>query len=143
MSKFTVFVKAAGGIIATSITLLAALRENPQVAEGIDSAIAKLQSATNSENPKLRFDAKLSAIEAAATAVTQAFPEAKEPEGWLRQAQALRMRGELAWGANTGQPRRKAMKALNAETAEVLSQVNTRLAELQTEQVELTQREDS
>jgi hypothetical protein len=41
------------------------------------------------------------------------------------------VRGELAWHSNTGGHRRKAMKALNAETAEVLSQVNTRLIDLQ------------
>ena len=51
--------------------------------------------------------------------------------GWRRQAQALRVRGELAWHSNTGGHRRKAMKALNAETAEVLSQVNARLIDLQ------------
>ena len=44
---------------------------------------------------------------------------------------ALRVRGELAWHSNTGGHRRKAMKALNAETAEVLSQVNSRLIALQ------------
>lgn len=133
MSKLGIFVKTAGGVIATSVALLTALRENPQIGEGIDAAIDKLKSATNSENPKLRFDAKIGAIEAAATAVEETFPDATEPEGWRRQAKALRMRGELAWNANRGKTRRKAMKALNTETGEVLAGVNSRLIELQSE----------
>ena len=51
--------------------------------------------------------------------------------------QRLRMRGELAWNANIGKARRKAMKALNTETAEVLAQVNERLAALQTTPAEI------
>ena len=131
MGKVGVFIKTASTILATSVALLTAMRENPQIAEGIDSAIDKLKKATNSQNPKLRFDAKLAAIVAAADAVEQTFPNAAEPAGWRRQAQALRVRGELAWHSNTGGHRRKAMKALNAETAEVLSQVNARLIDLQ------------
>ena len=131
MGKVGVFIKTASTILATSVALLTAMRENPQIAEGIDSAIEKLKKATNSQNPKLRFDAKLAAIVAAADAVEQTFPSAAEPAGWRRQAQALRVRGELAWHSNTGGHRRKAMKALNAETAEVLSQVNSRLIALQ------------
>lgn len=131
MGKVGVFIKTASTILATSVALLTAMRENPQIAEGIDSAIDKLKKATNSQNPKLRFDAKLAAIVAAADAVEQTFPSASEPAGWRRQAQALRVRGELAWHSNTGGHRRKAMKALNAETAEVLSQVNARLIDLQ------------
>ena len=131
MGKVGVFIKTASTILATSVALLTAMRENPQIAEGIDSAIEKLKKATNSQNPKLRFDAKLAAIVAAADAVEQSFPGAAEPSGWRRQAQALRVRGELAWHSNTGGHRRKAMKALNAETAEVLSQVNSRLIALQ------------
>ena len=131
MGKVGVFIKTASTILATSVALLTAMRENPQIAEGIDSAIDKLKKATNSQNPKLRFDAKLAAIVAAADAVEQTFPSAAEPAEWRRQAQALRVRGELAWHSNTGGHRRKAMKALNAETAEVLSQVNARLIDLQ------------
>ncbi|MFT3888043.1 MAG: hypothetical protein QM713_07780 [Arachnia sp.] len=131
MSKVGVYIKAASGVIATSVALLTALRENPQIGEGINSAIDKLKQATNSQNPKLRFDAKLAAIDAAADAVEQSFPEAREPAGWRRQAQALRVRGELAWHSNRGGARRKAMKALNAETSEVLAEVNARLIELQ------------
>lgn len=133
MSKFTTIVKTAGGILATTAAILTAMRENPQIAQGIDSAVDKLKAATNSENPKLRFDAKLAAIDAAADAVSELFPHASEPEGWRRQAKALRMRGELAWNANRGKARRRAMKALNAETAEVLASVNTRLVALQTQ----------
>lgn len=131
MSKFGIIVKTATGVIATTATLLTALRENPQIAKGIDDAVGKLKASANSENPKLRFDAKLGAINVAADAVEAEFPGAREPEGWRRQAQALRVRGELAWSANTGKDRRKAMKALNAETAELLSAINERLATLQ------------
>ena len=46
-------------------------------------------------------------------------------------AKAAPVRGELAWHSNTGRNRRRAMKSLNAETAEVLSQVNARLIDLQ------------
>lgn len=133
MSKFTTIIKATGGILATTAAILTAMRENPQIAQGIDSAVGKLKAATNSENPKLRFDAKLAAIDAAAKAVTELFPEASEPDGWRRQAKALRTRGELAWTTNRGNVRRKAMKALNAETAEVLASVNARLIALQTQ----------
>lgn len=132
MSKIGVFVKTAGGVIATTATLIGALRENPQIAKGVDEAFAKLKSSANSANPKLRFDAKLSAINVAADAVEETFPGSPEPAGWRRQAQALRVRGELAWSANTGRDRRKAMKALNAETQELLSSINERLATLQT-----------
>lgn len=138
MSKFSIFIKTAGGVIATSLALLTALRENPQIAEGVDSAIDKLKSATNSQNPKLRFDAKISAIEAAADAVENTFTDASEPAGWRRQAKGLRMRGELAWNASNGRTRRRAMKALNTETAEVLSGVNTRLIALQAEGTGIT-----
>lgn len=133
MSKFTTIVKATGGVIATTAALLAALRENPQIGESIDSALGKLKEAANSENRKLRFDAKLTAIDAAAEAVEVTFAPGAEPEGWRRQAKALRMRGELAWNTNRGKARRKAMKALNAETSEVLASVNSRLIELQSQ----------
>lgn len=131
MSKFGIFVKTTTGVIATTAALLTALRENPQIAQGVDEAIEKLKRALNSENPKLRFDAKIQAIITAADAVEATFPDATEPEGWRRQATALRVRGELAWSSTTGGARRKAMKALSAETAEVLAQVNERLLELQ------------
>ena len=123
--------KTTGAAVATTVTLVSALRENPQIAKSLDNLVGKLQSATDPNNAKLRFDAKMAAIDTAADAVERAFPEAKEPQGWRRHAQALRVRGELAWGANTGGVRRKAMKSLNAETAELLEQINVRLAQLQ------------
>ncbi|NHB85326.1 hypothetical protein G7085_13770 [Tessaracoccus sp. HDW20] len=43
------------------------------------------------------------------------------------------MRGTLAWDSNRGKARRKAMKHLNRETAEVLASVNARLIALQAE----------
>lgn len=133
MSKISVIIKTATGVIATSLALLSALRENPQIGQGIDTAIDKLRSATNSDNPRLHFEAKVAAIEAAATAVSETFPGAAEPEGWRRQAKALQMRGTLAWDSNRGKARRKAMKHLNRETAEVLASVNARLIALQAE----------
>lgn len=133
MGKFGIFVKTATGVIATTAALLSALRDNPQVSRGIDEAVAKLKQAADSQNPKLRFDAKLQAIDTAADAVTASFPRADDAEGWHRQAQALRVRGELAWNSQSGGRRRKAMKALNSETAEILAQVNARLQQLQAE----------
>lgn len=138
MSKIRLFVTTASGVIAATATLLGALRENPQLAESVDGAVDKLKKSMNTENPKLRFEAKLNAIDVAADAVEETFPQSLDPAGWRRQAQALRMRGELAWNANTGKARRKAMKALNRETAEVLAQVNERLASLQTSPAEIT-----
>ncbi|MDO5678407.1 MAG: hypothetical protein Q4G35_12980 [Propionibacteriaceae bacterium] len=138
MSKIRLIVTTASGVIAATATLLGALRENPQLAEAVDGAVDKLKKSMNSENPKLRFEAKLHAIEVAADAVAETFPQSQDPSAWRRQAQALRMRGELAWNANTGKARRKAMKALNRETAEVLAQVNERLALLQTSPQEIT-----
>ena len=123
--------KTTTAAVATTVTLVSALRENPQIAKSLDDLVGKLQTVTDPNNPKLRFDAKMAAIDTAADAVERAFPEATEPAGWHRHAQALRVLGELIWGANSGGTRRKAMKALNAETAEVLSQVNARLIDLQ------------
>lgn len=137
MSKIRLFITTASGVVAATATLLGALRENPQLAEAVDGAVDRLKKSMNSENPKLRFEAKLHAIDVAADAVAETFPHAVEPSGWRRQAQALRLRGELAWSANTGKARRKAMKALNGETAEVLAQVNERLAALQTTPAEI------
>ena len=130
MSKLGTIVKTASGVIATTIALFTALRENPQISAGIDDALAKLKEAARSDKPKTRFEAKLAAIEAAADAVDQTFPDPTDPDGWRRQTRALRVRGDLAWNANTGAPRRRALKALNAETAEILTHVNTRLVEL-------------
>ena len=98
--------KTTTAAVATTVTLVSALRENPQIA-------------------------KMAAIDTAADAVERAFPEATEPAGWHRHAQALRVRAELVWSANSGGNRRKAMKSLNAETAELLEQINARLTQLQ------------
>lgn len=130
MGKTGTIVKAAGGIIAATATLLSVLKENPQLSEGLNSTIDKIKSATNSDNPKLRFDGRIAAIETCADAVADNFPELTEPAEWRRKASALRMRGELAWNTNRGKARKKAMSALNAETAEVLETVNARLLDL-------------
>lgn len=130
MSKVGVIVKAAGGVVAVTATLLSLLKENPQLSDGVNSTMDKIKSATNSDNPKLRFDGRIAAIEACADAVAENFPELPEPEQWRRKASALRMRGELAWNANEGKDRKKAMSALNEETAAVLESVNARLTDL-------------
>lgn len=131
MSKAGVFFKAAGGVIATTVTLVTALRENPEIAKGLDGLVAKIKETTDGGTPKRRFDTKMAAINTAADAVELAFPEAAEPAGWRRQAQALRARGELVWGANEGGTRRKGMKAIDGEVTELLNQINSRLSELQ------------
>ena len=125
--------KAAGGVVAATATLITLLKDNPQLSDGLNSTIDKIKSATNSENPKLRFDGRIKAIETCADAVEESFPELTEPADWRRKASALRMRGELAWNANEGKHRKKAMTALNAETATVLEAVNARLVELTTQ----------
>lgn len=130
MGKVGTIVKAAGGVVAVTATLLGLLKENPQLSQGLNSTIDKIKSATNSDNPKLRFDGRIAAIETCANAVAENFPELPEPEQWRRKASALRLRGELAWNANSGKARKKAMSALNEETAAVLEAVNTRLTDL-------------
>lgn len=132
MSKVGTIVKAAGGVVAVTATVLSVLKENPQLSQGLNSTIDKIKSATNSDNPKLRFDGRIAAIETCADAVAENFPELPEPEQWRRKASALRMRGELAWNANQGKTRKKAMSALNEETAGVLEAVNARLIDLTT-----------
>lgn len=133
MAKASTLIKTAGGIIGTTVTLLTALRENPQLSEGAKAAIDKVKELSNQENPKLRFDAKIKAIEACADAVEETFDGASEPEQWRERARSLRMRGELAWTANHGKQRRRAMRALNEETADFLEQVNGRLVEMTNE----------
>lgn len=127
MANAGTILKAAGGVVATTLTILSALKENPQLADGVNKTFDKIKSATNSQNPKLRFDGKIKAIEACADAVDEAFPGSPEPENWRRKAKALQMRGELAWTANHGKAKKKAMQALNAETADLLESVNQRL----------------
>lgn len=130
MANVGMIIKAAGGIVAATATLVSLLKDNPQLSDGLNSTIDKIKTATNSENPKLRFDGRIRAIEACADAVAESFPALTAPEEWRRKAATLRMRGELAWNANEGKARKKAMRALNAETATVLEAVNARLAEL-------------
>ena len=130
MGKVGIIIKATTGIVAATATLIGVLKENPQLSEGMNSTIDKIKSATNSENPKIRFDGRIKAIEVCADAVAENFPELAEPEQWRRRAATLRMRGELAWNANAGKTRKKAMVALNAETAAVLEDVNRRLGVL-------------
>lgn len=130
MANASTIIKAAGAVVATTVTILGALRDNPQLSEGFNATLNKIKSATNSENPKIRFDGKLTAIEACADAVEENFPDAVEPELWRALTKTLRMRGELAWSANEGGARKKAMKALTAEATEVLQQVNDHLVTL-------------
>lgn len=136
MGKVGIIIKAASGVVAATATLLTLLKDNPQLSEGLSSTVDKVKTATNSGNPKLRFDGRITAIEACADAVSENFPDLTEPQQWRRKASALRMRGELAWSANRGKDRKKAMKALNEEVATVLTTVNERLAELTSSDVE-------
>lgn len=130
MGKVGIIIKAASGVVAATATLLTLLKDNPQLSDTLNSTVEKVKAATNSSNPKLRFDGRITAIEACADAVAENFPDLTEPERWRRKASALRMRGELAWSANRGKVRKKAMTALNEEVAAVLRDVNERLADL-------------
>lgn len=132
MGRVGVIIKAATGVVAATATLASLLKDNPQLTEGFSATVEKLKSATNSDNPKLRFDARIQAIETCADAVAENFPNLTEPEQWRRRAATLRMRGELAWSANSGKDRKKAMTAINEEVASVLQDVNARLTELTT-----------
>lgn len=122
--------RTATTVLGASAALLTALKDNPELKDGLEQAITKIKGATNSQNPKIRFDAKLTAIEAAADAVEQEFGRADMASEWRQGAAALRMRGELVWHASKGRDRRKAMKALNGETSELLSRINGHLASL-------------
>lgn len=130
MGKASTIIKTTSAVVATTVTLLTALREHPQITQGVDTALAKLKSATRGDHPKTRYDDKLAAIEACALAVEENFSETPEPAVWRVQVKALRIRGELAWSANSGSARRKAMKALTAEATELLAKVNERLLAL-------------
>ncbi|MDO5083865.1 MAG: hypothetical protein Q4D89_10760 [Arachnia propionica] len=128
MGKFSTFVKATTPVVVTTVALLKEFRENPELRRGIDAAIAKFKKAAS---PKERVEARVNAIDVAADAVAEIEAEATEPAMWRRQAQALRMRSDLAWHGNTGAARRKALKALDTETAELLAAVNEHLVRLQ------------
>ncbi len=137
MVKVGVIIKAATGIVAATATLVSLLKDNPQLTTGFSSTVEKIKSSTNSDNPKIRFDGRIQAIDTCADAVAANFPELTEPAEWRRKASTLRVRGELAWNANQGKARKKAMAELNAETAVVLEQVNARLAQLTTPATEV------
>lgn len=132
MGKAGAIIKTTGAVIATTMTILTALRENPQLSDGVNTALDKLKAVTRTDNPKLRFDGKLAAIDACADAVEENFPEAPEPPVWRVRTKTLRMRGELAWNANEGKRRRQALKGLVSEATELLELVNARLTELAT-----------
>lgn len=123
-------IRTTTSVLAASAALLAALRDNPEIKGGIDQALTKIKSATDSRNPKLRFEAKLTAIETAADAVETEFGRRDQAAEWRQASAALRMRGELIWHANEGRQRRKAMKALNSETTDLLERINTMLRTL-------------
>ena len=133
MGKFSAFVKAATPVVVTTVALLKEYRESPELRKGVDAAIAKLKKTTRSVSLKERIEAKINAIIVAADAVDEITPHSSEPAGWRRQAQTLRMRSDLAWNSNRGSSRRKVIKALEAETAELLAEINERLVQLQGE----------
>lgn len=130
MANLGTILKTAGSVLAASAAILATIRENPQLADGATRALDKVKAATNSQNPKLRFEAKLAAIDACADAVEANFGNNEEAARWRREAAALRVRGDLTWHAHHGKQRRKAMRALNEETSVVLAHINERLAQL-------------
>lgn len=130
MANLGLILKTAGSVVAATVAILNAVKENPHLGESATKAIDKLKSATNSENPRLRFEAKITAIQACADAVEKEFDRADEAAEWRRDAAALRVRGDLAWNANHGKARRRAMREINAETEELLSRMNERLVEL-------------
>lgn len=130
MANVRVILKTAGSVLAATVTVLTALKENPQLSEGVSKALEKIKAAMSSRNPRVRFDAKITAIQACADAVEEEFQRTEEAAEWRRAAAALRMRGDLAWDARSGKARRLAMKAANAETEALLEKMNTRLVEL-------------
>lgn len=130
MANLGMIIRTAGSVLAASAAILATIKENPQLAEGATKALDKVKSATNSQNPKLRFEAKLAAIDACADAVETNFGNVEEAGNWRREAAALRVRGDLTWNAHQGKERRAAMRGLNEETAQVLARINERLTQL-------------
>ncbi len=130
MSRVITFIKMAASIFAATSALLGAVRDNPQLSQGLSDAGQRLKQVANSRNPKLRLDAKLAAIDASAAALTEHFPEADEPREWQRRAAALRTRADLAWNANRGRDRKRAMSAVNGATNELLEAISARLTEL-------------
>lgn len=130
MANLGVILKTTGTVLAAAAAVLTALKENPQLADSATKALDKIKSAGRSRNPKERFEAKLAAIDACATAVETEFDRQDEAGRWRREAAALRMRVDLAWEAHRGKRRRRAMAELNDETATLLDHINERLAAL-------------
>lgn len=130
MASASTIIKAATSALAASAALLTALKENPQLADGAKTALEKIRSATDSQNPRLRFEAKIAAIEACADAVEVQFPGAAEVTEWREAAAALKLRGNLTWDANHGRRRKLEMRKLNDATTKLLERINARLAEL-------------
>lgn len=124
------FIKKATTVLTATATLFAMLRENLEIKHSLDSTIAKLKQAANSRSAKVRFDAKLLAIEAAADTAEKQFGATEQAADWRRAAAALRTRGELIWHANEGKQRRQGMKALMSETTALLDRINHELTNM-------------
>lgn len=123
-------IKAATSALAASAALLAALKDAPKVTEAAKATVDNIKSALRNKSAKVRFDAKIDAIEACADAVDEAFPGTEDAKVWRQKAASLRMRGQLAWASRRGSQRRAAMRQLDDETATLLTTINERLAML-------------
>lgn len=123
-------IKAATSALAASAALLAALKDAPKVTEAAKATLDNIKSALRNKSAKVRFDAKIDAIEACADAVDEAFPGTEDAKVWRQKAASLRMRGQLAWASRRGSQRRAAMRQLDNETAALLATINERLAML-------------
>lgn len=130
MANIGPMIKTAAKVLTTSVAILSALKENPQVGEKAGEALEKVRSAANSRSPKQRFEAKLAAIETCADAVGTEFGQPAEAEKWRREAAALRVRADLVWNAGSGKQRRRDMKSINDRTTALLQKMNERLASL-------------
>lgn len=123
-------IKTATGVLVATAGLLSALKDNPQLAAGVQRTLATIKGALKSKSAKQRFDAQIAAIEACAVAVEEQFPEASEPADWRQAARTLQLRAELVWATGPGGARRKAMKTLSRDTTALLASINARLAQL-------------
>ena len=126
-------IKAATSALAASAALLAALKDAPNVTDTAKSTIDKIKSALRNRSAKVRFEAKIDAIETCAVAVEKVFPGTEEATVWRQKVASLRMRGELAWTSRRGSQRRAAMRQLDEETGALLTTINERLATLSPE----------
>ncbi|WP_297749834.1 hypothetical protein [uncultured Tessaracoccus sp.] len=123
-------IKAATSALAASAALLAALKDAPKITEAAKATVDNIKSALRNKSAKVRFDAKIDAIEACADAVDEVFPGTEDARVWRQKAASLRMRGQLAWASRRGSQRRAAMRQLDEETADLLATINERLAML-------------